>query len=69
MKYLVLLFSLLILILILILTYYKYTYEGFTTYQLNYRTDIEPNRAGTIPQYRRCICSSDGECRCVTDVN
>jgi hypothetical protein len=52
-----------------IIIYYQYTSEGFTTYQLNYRTDIEPNSAGTIPVYRRCICSSDGECRCVTDID
>jgi hypothetical protein len=61
---------LIILILLLIISiYYLNVSEGFTTYQLNYRTDIEPNSAGTIPVYRRCICSGDGECRCVTDID
>jgi hypothetical protein len=59
----------LLIILLVISIYFLNTSEGFTTYQLNYRTDIEPNSANTIPQYRRCICSSDGECRCVTDID
>ena len=42
--------------------------EGFTTYQLNYRTDIEPNWPKNVQSdYKRCICSSNGECRCLTD--
>jgi hypothetical protein len=57
----------LLIILLVISIYFLNTFEGFTTYQLNYRTDIEPNSDNTIPQYRRCICSSDGECRCITD--
>jgi hypothetical protein len=61
---------LIILIIILIISIYNLNLsEGFTVYQLNYRTDIEPNNANTIPQYRRCICSSNGECRCVTDID
>jgi hypothetical protein len=44
--------------------------EGFTTYSLNYETTIEPKRFPNIAapkDYRRCVCSSDGECRCIYD--
>jgi hypothetical protein len=42
--------------------------ESFTVYQLNYRTDIEPQgHFNTMPRYRRCICSSDGKCKCIFD--
>jgi hypothetical protein len=63
-----------ILLIILVLISILYKSEGFTTYSLNYETTIEPKRfpniaAGQDPStdYRRCVCSSDGKCRCIYD--
>jgi hypothetical protein len=59
-----------ILLIILVLISILYQSEGFTTYSLNYETTIEPKRFPNIaapPDYRRCVCSSDGKCRCIYD--
>ncbi len=66
------LFNILIIIVILFALIYfnNYKIESFTVYQLNYRTDIEPKwneRGFPSREYRRCICSSDGDCRCMFD--
>ncbi len=67
MKYLVY-----ILLLIIILSIYVYTrpIEEFTVYQLNYKTGILPPDGipvGLENTYTRCVCSSDGDCRCIND--
>lgn len=56
-------------IIILVLLYiHYYTFEGFTTYQLNYSTDIQPRQKNPFfRDYRRCICSSGGDCKCMFD--
>lgn len=59
-------------LLILLIIVYMYTkkYEGFTVYQLNYKTNLKPawpNTSGLQIGYNRCICSSDANCRCLDD--
>ncbi len=65
------LYYLLIIIILLVLLYFNnYNTEYFTVYQLNYRTDILPlnNRTPELNRpYNRCICSSDGDCKCISD--
>jgi hypothetical protein len=56
-----------IIILLIILSLYLSITETFTTYQINYRTDITPWSDSKIPEYRRCICSSSGKCNCIKD--
>jgi hypothetical protein len=65
MKYLVC-----IILVLLILSLYLSRIEGFTTYQINFSTDILPySLQGDIINrgYKRCICSASGDCRCVND--
>ncbi len=62
---------LIVFILAAIITWYvAMATEGFTTYSLNYETTIEPKRFPNMAapkDYRRCVCSSDGKCRCIYD--
>jgi hypothetical protein len=58
-----------IIFLLLVLSLFLNVTEPFTVYQLNYSTEIEPNyNPNTMDKmYRRCICSSDGNCNCKFD--
>ena len=57
--------------LLAILSYFlTKSYEGFTVYQLNFRSDNLPTwyQGSNINRgYLRCICSSDADCRCIND--
>lgn len=58
-----------LLILLIIVCVYTIN-EGFTVYQLNYKTNLKPawpNTSGLKIGYNRCICSSDANCRCLDD--
>jgi hypothetical protein len=58
-----------IILLLLVLSLFLNVNEPFTVYQLNYSTEIEPNyNPKTMNKlYRRCICSSNGKCKCMFD--
>lgn len=65
-----LLILLLFISIVLYIFVFRSGHEPFTVYQLNYKTQLQPawpNTTGLQVGYNRCICSSDGECRCLDD--
>ena len=61
-----------ILLIIIIVTFIAHmrVSEGFTVYEIDYGTGIGPwwaQGAGLNRGYHRCICSGNGNCRCIND--
>jgi hypothetical protein len=64
MKYLVY-----IILLLIILSFYFSVNEGFTVYEINYGSEINPwweQLPGLHRIFYRCICSTIDDCQCIS---